>query len=143
MTQTRMLMPTRRHADMQTHEHADMPTCRCANAPAHEHADTQRVNNAPTVGRADTPTRQCTITPARNHPNASARPLTHTCPRVHPTPPMRRCAAAQCIRAGTLHRPVVWHAHTRVLMCSGYPHRHNLLYLHSSSLFGNIMYFCI
>lgn len=158
---------------MQTHEHADMPTRRRTSAPTREHADTQRANtptckhtNAQTHQRANTPMRRPANAPIHRHPNAPMHHhantqscqragvpahthLTHTCPRIHPTPP---CQCAQRVCAGTAHHPVVVLAyprcrHARVLMCSEYPHAPGARFIiysniRSFSLFC-IMYFCI
>ena len=139
-----MLMPTRRRADVQTHEHADMPM-----RPTRPHVNTP-TPNTPTHQRTNIPTCQHAITPTRNHANASARPLTHACPRVHPTPNSAPRAGAP-VRPTHPHRysapsgcaympPLLTRPHTYVLRI---PQWHDLSYIHSSPLFCNIMYFCI
>ena len=130
----------RQCADTPACKHTNTLTCQRADAPARQHVNTP-TRNAQTHRRANTPMRRPANAPIRRHPNAPMHHhantqscqragvpahthLTHTCPRVHPTPP---CQCAQRVCAGTAHHPVVVLAyprcqHARVLMCSEYPH---------------------
>ena len=139
MPQTRMLMPTCRHANTRT--------CRRANAPTRQHVNTPTRNASTMHRRADTPTRhQRANAPSHQHAimPTRRRPLTHACPRVHPTPnsqlrPRADAPVHPMHPRRYMHHLVVLtcprHQHADILMCSEYPHRHDLLYIRSSPFF--------